>query len=84
MTEQEGCLDRLAPRATAASTAWRGCRERRATGVTLVLRARRDLRATTEKGVTMEKWGPEGCLGNLDRVVCWGQRVPRALLDLLV
>lgn len=84
MTEQEGCLDRLAPRATAASTAWRGCRERRATGVTLVLRALRDLRATTEKGVTMEKWGPEGCLGNLDRVVCWGQRVPRALLDLLV
>lgn len=84
MTEQEGCLDRLAPRATAASTASLGCRERRATGVTLVLLARRDLRETTEKGVTMEKWGPEGCLGNLDHVVCWGQRVPRALLDLLV
>lgn len=84
MTEHEGCLDRLAPRVTAASTAWLGCRERRATGVTLVLLALRDLQETTEKGVTMEKWGPEGCLGNLDRVVCWGQRAPRALLDLLV
>lgn len=52
--------------------------------MTLVLLALRDLRETTEKGVTMEKWGPEGCLGSLDHVVCWGQRVPRALLDLLV
>lgn len=82
MTEQEGCLDRLAPRVTAVSMAWLGCRERRATGVTLVLLARRDLRETMETGVTMEKLGPEGCLGNLGHVVCWGQRVPRARLDL--
>lgn len=82
--EQEGCLDKLAPRVTAASTAWLGCRERRATGVTLAPLARQDLQETTEKGVTMEKSGPEGCPGNLGRVVCWGRKGPRALLDLPV
>lgn len=82
-TEREACLDRPAPRATVALMAWLDFRERRATGVTLVLLAHRDLREMTEKGVTMEKLGPEGCPGNQGRVVCWGQRVPRALLDLL-
>lgn len=84
VTEQEGCLDRPAPRVTAASTASRDCRERRATGVTLVLLGHQDLPETMENGVTMEKSGPEGCLGNPGRVVCWGLRGPRALLDLRV
>lgn len=64
--------------------AWLGCRERRATGATLVLLALRDLQGKTEKGVTMEKSGPEGCPGSLGLVVCWGRRGPQALLDLLV
>lgn len=80
-TEQEACPDRPAPRVTVASTAWLDFRERRATGVTLVLLAHRDLQEMMEKGVTMEKSGPEGCPGNQGHVVCWGQRVPRALLD---
>lgn len=84
VTEQEGCPDRLAPRVTAALTAWLDCLERRATGVTLVLLGHQDLRETMENGVTMEKSGPEGCLGNPGRVVCWGRRGPRALLDLRV
>lgn len=81
-TEQEGCLDKLAPRVTAASTAWRDYQERRVTGVTLVLLGHQDLQETMENGVTMEKSGPEGCLGNPGRAVCWGRRGPRALLDL--
>lgn len=84
MTEQEGCQGKRARRATAASTAWLDCRGRRATGVTLVLLARQDLREMMEIGVMMEKSGPEGCPGNPGRVVCWGQRGPRALLDLRV
>lgn len=84
VTEQEGCLDRLAPRATAALTAWLACRERRATGVTLVPLAHQDFQETTEKGVTTEKSGPEGCPGSPVHVVCWGQRGPPALQDLLV
>lgn len=84
VTEQEGCLGRLAPRVTAASTAWLDCPERRATGVTLVPLARPDRRETMEKGVTMEKLGPEGCPGSLAHAVYWGLRVPRALPDLLV
>lgn len=52
--------------------------------MTLVLLARQDLREMMEIGVMMEKSGPEGCPGNPGRVVCWGQRDPRALLDLRV
>lgn len=84
VTEQEACLDRLAPRVTAASTAWPDCQGRRATGVTLVLLGRQDPQEMTENGVTTEKSGPEGCLGNLGHAVCWGRRGPRDLLDLRV
>lgn len=84
VTGQEGCLDKPAPRVTAALTAWLDCRERRATGVTLVLLGHQDLQETMENGVTMEKSDPEDCPGNPGRVVCWGRRGLRALLDLRV
>lgn len=84
VTEPEECLDKLAPRVTGVSTAWLGCRARRATGVTLVLPARQDLQETTERGVTMEKSGPGGCLGSPGHVVCLGRRGLQVLPDLLV
>lgn len=82
--EPEACLDKQAPRGTVALMVWLGCRERKAIEVTLVLRALRESQETMEKGVTMEKSGPEGCPGSLDHVVCLGQKAPLALLDLLV
>lgn len=82
--ELEACLDKQAPRVTVALMAWLGCQERRATGVTLVLLARPDSQEMMEKGVTMEKLGPGGCPGSLDRVVCLGQKGLLALQDLRV
>lgn len=80
--EPEACLDRRAPRVTAALMAWRGFRERRATGVTPALLAHQDPQETMEKGAMMEKSDPGGCLGSLGHVVCLGQRGPQALQDL--
>lgn len=80
----EACLDKQAPRVTVALMVWLGCRERKAIEVTLVLLARQDSQEMMEKGVTMEKLGPGGCLGSLDHVVCLGQKAPLARLDLLV
>lgn len=80
----EACLDKQAPRVTVALMVWLGCRERKAIEVTLVLLARRDSQEMMEKGVTMEKLGPGGCLGSLDHEVCLGQKAPLARLDLLV
>lgn len=81
VTEREACLDKQAPRATAALTAWPGCLAKRATGATLVLLARRGSREMMEKGVMTEKSGPEGCRGSRGHVVCLGRRGPRALQD---
>lgn len=82
--EPEACLDKQAPRVTVALMVWLGCRERKAIEVTLVLLARPESQEMMEKGVTMEKLGPGGCLGSLDHVVCLGQKAPLAHLDLLV